>query len=130
MIDYYNNKHLNYDILCDIKDIDNNVYFNDLDKINSQNVKINDIFEIYKHFEKEENIKNLKCLINNENQDENKNEIKLENNKNEIHIKYKIDKSYDTLRIFGKSLLKIIKINVKLNMRPFIVLPKDYLNMT
>ena len=43
MIDNYNNKHLNYDILCDIKDIDNNIYFNDLDKINAKNVKINDI---------------------------------------------------------------------------------------
>ena len=105
MIDNYNNKHLNYDILCNIKDIDNNVYFNDLDKINSKNVKINDIYEIYKHFEKEENNKNLKCLINNENQDENKNEIKLLN-KNEIHIKYKIDKSYETLRIFGKKFVE------------------------
>ena len=40
--------------------------------LNAKNVKINDIFEIYKHFEKEENNKNLKCLINNENQDEKK----------------------------------------------------------
>ena len=37
MIDNYNNKHLNYDLLCDIKDIDNNIYFNDLDKIIGEN---------------------------------------------------------------------------------------------
>ena len=83
MIDNYNKKNLNFEILNNIKYIDNNKYFNDLDKINDKYMRITEIFEIYRHFEKDENIKNLKRIIIN---DENKNELKSENYKNEIHI--------------------------------------------
>ena len=73
LLDNYNIKNLNYEILYNIKALENNDYFKDLDKIIDNNVRINDILDIYKNFEKEEKFKELNDLIKKDDIDENKN---------------------------------------------------------
>ena len=104
IIDNYNIKNINYEILSNIREIDNNEYFNDLDKINDNNVRINDIIEIYKNFVKEENLQNLnkkQIIATADIKDDGQKENVSGNNRNEIYIKYKVNDSSDTLRIFG-----------------------------
>ena len=121
IIDNYNIKNINYEILNNIREIDNNEYFNDLDKIHDDNVRINDILEIYKNFGREKYLKdiNKKIITTSEIKDDNQKENISGSNRNEIYIKYKINDSSDTLKIFGNKFVENNKDKCKIEYKPY-----------
>ena len=106
ILNNYNINNLNYEILQNINDINNNKFNEDIDKLmNEGNLYNNKIYKIYKqmkNFKKKENKKILKDKEKEEKElEKNKiKEIKIENND---EIIYKIDRYEYKVKIFGKS---------------------------
>jgi len=63
IINSYNIKSLNYELLYNINEIDNSNYFGDLDRIIDDNTRISDIFEIYKCMDEKNKIFKKKVKI-------------------------------------------------------------------
>ena len=116
IIKNYNVKNINYETLNNIIEINNKNFFNDSDIIINDNIKskINKLIEVYNQINKQKaenkEIKNINKGKDfpKENKDINNNEIKKNNSckNNEIIIKYKVDKSSENIRIFGKEFVK------------------------